>query len=205
MLFVVGIGLLAYAVWRAVQSLLDADGKGKDAKGLVLRAGFLANGLVHASLAVTALRLAARSTTDRTDALESWTARLLAEPLGAWAVGAAGAGVVAAGVYQFYKAWTAQFEDRLDLRSMRAHEKRWVRRIGRVGLVARGVVFGIMGFFLLQAALHADAREAHGFAGSLRALRRQEHGEILLGAVALGLVAYGLHSLAIARYRRLPG
>ncbi|HEX8151415.1 MAG TPA: DUF1206 domain-containing protein, partial [Pyrinomonadaceae bacterium] len=76
-------------------------------------------------------------------------------------------------------------------------------RAGQVGLTARGVVFGIIGAFLIQAALHARAHEARGLGGALLALEQSPYGPWLLGAVALGLVIYGLYMFVEARYRRM--
>lgn len=204
LLLAVGLGLVAYAAWRTVQAILDVDGKGRDAKGLAVRAGFLGSGLVHLGLAVTALALFARARRAPAEGIEQWTARALAEPFGVWAVGAVGAGVVIGGLYQLYKAHGARFEKRLALEELSATGRRWVRRIGQLGLTARGITFGIIGWFLMRAALNADAEEALGLAGSLRVVRQQQHGDVLLGAVGFGLVAYGVHSFVMARYRRLP-
>jgi hypothetical protein len=204
LLVAVSVGLFAYAAWRVVQAVFDADQKGGGPQGLAVRSGFLGSGLVHLGLAITALSMARGQSVRRSDGIEQWTARVMSEPFGLWAVGAAGLGVVAAGLYQFYKAFSLKFEKRLALESLSRSWRTWVRRIGRIGLSARGVTFGIMGWFLVQAALQSDSGEARGLAGSLRVLRRQEHGDLLLGAVGVGLVAYGLHAFVIARYRRLP-
>jgi hypothetical protein len=40
LLAVVTLGLIGYALWRFAQSFLDAENKGKDAKGLVKRIGY---------------------------------------------------------------------------------------------------------------------------------------------------------------------
>ena len=204
LLLAIGLGLLAYAAWRAVQAILDVDGKGRDAKGLAVRDGFLGSGLVHLGLAATALALFAGARRRApAEGIEQWTARALAEPFGAWAVAAVGAGVVGGGLYQLYKAHGAKFEKRLALEGLSLRGRRWVRRVGQIGLTARGVTFGSIGWFLMRAALNADAEEALGLAGSLRVVRQQPQGDALLGAVGFGLVAYGLHSLVMARYRRI--
>ena len=82
-------------------------------------------------------------------------------------------------------------------------EERWVTWLGRAGYIARGIVFGLIGLFLIGAALHRDAGEARGLDGALVALAQQPVGPWLLGAVAIGLVAYGLFMFAEARYRRM--
>jgi hypothetical protein len=60
-----------------------------------------------------------------------------------------------------------------------------------------------MGIFLMQAALQTDPDKARGLGGALQALVLQPFGPYLLGAVALGLVAYGAFMLVVARYRRI--
>jgi hypothetical protein len=79
----------------------------------------------------------------------------------------------------------------------------WMRRLGRFGVLARGLTFGIIGVFLVRAARHADPGEARNVGGALRFLQGQEHGALFLGVVALGLVSYGLFALFEARYRRI--
>jgi len=198
LLVALALGLAFYAVWRFAQALQDLDGKGGGVKGLTVRTGYAASGLVHLALAFTAGGFARRS-----GSMRAWVARSLAEPWGAWAVGLSGAAVVAAGMYQFHKAWTATFEEQLRLRRMTADARRWSRRIGRFGLCARGVTFVIIGWFLVRAALRLNAREVKDLGGALRMLQAQEYGAWLLGIVALGLVSYGLLSLVDARYRRI--
>jgi uncharacterized membrane protein YidH (DUF202 family) len=198
LLVALGLGLAAYAVWRFAQALEDLDRKGGGVKGLTVRTGYAASGLVHLGLAATAGGFARRS-----GSMRAWVARSLAEPWGAWAVGLGGAAVMGAGLYQFHKAWTGTFEEHLRMRRATADTRRWSRRIGQFGLCARGVTFLIIGWFLVRAALHLNAREVKDLGDALRMLQAQEYGAWLLGIVALGLVSYGLLSLVDARYRRV--
>ncbi len=84
---------------------------------------------------------------------------------------------------------------------MRPVEVTWVTRVGRFGLAARGIVFGIVGSFLIVAALRTDAEQARGLCEALAGLAGGSFGPWLLAVVALGFVAYGLYTLAEARYR----
>ena len=203
LLVVVGLGLAAYAMWRGLQAGLDLDHKGRDLDGLVARAGFVVSGLVHAGLAYSCFGLAVGLRRGSSNGVRQWTTRLMEAPFGPWLVGAAGLTVMGAGVWQFYKAYARKYEDDLRVRSMSVAERRWLHRLGRAGLCARGVTFGLMGWFVLQAALDLNPHEARSMAGALRMLERQDHGPWLLAAVALGLTAYGALSLVDARYRRI--
>ena len=111
--------------------------------------------------------------------------------------------IVGAGFYQFYAAYKASFKEELKLHEMSGREKKWARRSGRLAYAARGVVFIVIGVFLIQAALRTDPDQARGLGGALQALAMRPFGPYLLGAVALGLIAYGIFMLVVARYRRI--
>jgi hypothetical protein len=199
-------GLVGYATWRFVQALMDTEGKGSDARGVVTRASYAVAGAAHLALAWAAVRLllgasGADESSDRH--AQDWTALLLAQPLGAWLVGLAGAVVVAVGLYQIYLAYTFKFRDDLDLERMSDAEDTWATRAGRLGHAARGVVFGTIGGFLVVAALQSEPGEARGLAGALATLAAEPSGPGLLGAAAIGLIAYGIYSFVEARYRRM--
>ena len=81
--------------------------------------------------------------------------------------------------------------------------RRWARGVSRFGIAARGVVFALIGAFLVRAAYDANAHEAKGLGGTLRALATEPHGKWLLGIAALGLIAYGLYDFILARYRHI--
>jgi hypothetical protein len=81
--------------------------------------------------------------------------------------------------------------------------KRWIRRIGTVGHLARMVVFGLVGAFLIKAATDAKGRSAVGLDVALAKLLHHAYGKYTLGIVAAGLVAFALYSLSDARYRRI--
>jgi hypothetical protein len=198
------VGLAAYVFWRFAQALLDLDGKGDDLKALLVRAGFLGSGVAYAGLALTAAAMAIGvSGGGGRDPVRLWTARALADPDRWWLVAATGIGVAGGGLYQFYKAHANKFEKRLALSRLSAGGRRWVRRVGRVGLVARGVTFAVIGWFLVRAGMHVNPSEARGLGGALRTLRQADYGPWLLGGVALGLAAYGVFSIVEGRFRRI--
>lgn len=199
----VAVGLLGYTVWRLLQGVMDPDNEGAGAKGLAKRADHLLNGVLHGALAFSAAQLALGSGGGGGSSPDDWTARLLAQPFGKWLAVAAGAGIVGAGIYQFYALYRVRFMEHLKPGEMSPRERTWTRRVGRVGYAARGVVFSVIGVFLIQAALQSDPEETRGLGGALGTLSRQPLGPYILGGVAVGLVAYGAFMLVVARYRRI--
>ena len=205
MLSVIAVGLAGYALWRVVQALRDTEDKGTSWKGLAIRAGYACIGVVYAGLSFSAVNLilghGAGKGSDETT--RGWTAFAMTFPLGRLAVALAGLGVVGFGCWQCYKAFTARFRRKWKGHEMSEHARSLATRAGQVGLVARAVVFFVIGLFLIQAAWLARAEEARGLGGALRTLERQPYGPYVLGAVALGLVAYGLYMFVEALYRRM--
>jgi hypothetical protein len=201
LLVVVGVGLLGYMLWKFVQAIADTEDKGSDAKGIARRIGYAGSGVIHGGLAFTAAQAIVGSAGGSSS--QSWTASLMAEPLGAFLVAAVALGVIGVCIYQLHAAYKAKFQDDLKLGEMSAARKRWTIRIGRTGITARALVIGVAGAFLLLAAYQSDPSETRGLGGALETLSNQPFGPYLLGATALGLLAYAIFMLLIARHRRV--
>lgn len=200
-LVVLALGFAGYALWRLLQALFDGEDEG--AKGLAKRAGYLGRAVIYGALTFGAIRLLAGSGGggSQTEDARQATSTVLDWPAGRWLVAGVGLGLAAAGVVNGYRAVTQKFEERWKTGAMSRAERTWSARIGTVGLLARMVVFGLVGAFLVKAAAEYDPQEAIGLDGALRKLAAQAYGAWLLGAVAAGLLAYGVHCLVEARYR----
>lgn len=205
LLGLIAAGLVGYALWRFVQAAFDTDHHGSGARGVVRRVGFAFVGAVYTGLAITAVRLATGAGTGQSGdaAARDWTAWLLARPLGQWLVALAGAVVIGIGIGQVLKASGAKFRRNLNLQAMSRAMGEWITGVGRLGYTARGVVFALIGGFLIVAAIRARPEEARGLGGALDTLAHQPAGPWLLGIVALGFVAYGLFMFVEARYRHV--
>jgi len=203
----IGLGLAGFAAWRIVEAATDADRRGSSGKGLALRAAHLFSGLTYAGLALTAMNLAlgrGGGGGSEDGAARDWTAWLLSQPFGQWLVGAIGLAVVGTGLAFVAKGWRG---DVLDHLALPAQARRWAVPAGRFGTAARGVVFVLIGGFLVLAAVQSRSSQVKGLGGSLRSLQEQPYGWALLAVVAAGLFAFGVFGLVQARYRRIdaPG
>lgn len=206
LLLVVAIGLLAFALWSFIQAIYDTEGKGRKAKGIIARIGYAAVGIAYAALAFGAYQIATgtgsggkSSSTSTQDA----TARLLQLPLGVPLVVIVGLVVLGIAFYLFVKAYKANFQNTLNLATLRAQVKKAAIFLGRLGYGALGVVFTLIGFFIIVAAVQFNPQQAKGLDTALGELLHLPFGPVLLGIVALGLIAYGVYSFVEARYRRL--
>lgn len=205
LLWIVTVGLAAYALWRIVLAVTDPEGVGDDAEGTVRRLGYVVSGIVYGALAYSAYQIVNGSGSGGSDGTEERTATLLGLPGGQWIVGAIALGILGYGVYQFVRAYEESFFDKLRLGVRAVRHRESIRRVCQAGLVARGVVLVMIGVFMAQAALQSDADEAGGLDQALATLQQQSYGPWLLGLVAVGLVMYGVYCWLNAAYRRYEG
>ena len=206
LLAVIALGLLGYAAWRVIAAATDAEAKGDDAKGMAKRAAGAGRGLLYVGLAVQAARLArggGGGGGGDSSRAEDWTAKLMAAPFGRWLVAAVGVGIIGYALYQLYRAYASKVRKHLDLSRLSAGAQQLVVAVGRFGIGARGVVFLVIGWFLVRAARQSDASQASGVGEALRTLESQPHGKWILALTGLGFVAYGAYELINARYRRI--
>ncbi|WP_413166478.1 DUF1206 domain-containing protein [Capilliphycus salinus ALCB114379] len=204
LLALIAVGLVGYAIWRIVEAIQDPDRKGSDFKGIVTRIGYIISGLIYASLAFNAALLAiGAGGGGGGDSKQTWTARLLSQPFGQWLVGTIGAILIGIGLYRIYKAYRIKFRKKLNLRELDYKQEKWVVNVCRFGITARGVIFMMLGFFLIQAARQFDPSEVQGLDGALQTLARQPYGKFLLAIAAFGLVAYAVYMFVQARYRQI--
>jgi hypothetical protein len=200
------LGFAAYCLWRLLQAIFDREHEGSDLEGLAKRAGYVGRAAIYAVLTYSTVRLLADAGSgdeSQTGKARKATAQVLDWPAGRWLVALAGVALIGAGLVNGYRAFTQSFDEKWDTQRMSAAEQRWGRRIGAIGLLARLVVFGLIGAFLIKAAAEYEPQEAVGLDGALRRVAEAPYGPVLLGTVALGLLCYGTYCFVEARYRRV--
>jgi hypothetical protein len=204
LLGIVALGLIGYAVWRFVAGFNDSERRGRDAKGLALRAGSIARGVFYTGFAAEVVRLALRGSGGGSGGGDArtkhWTATLMGKPFGRWILGIAGLIVVGYGLYQLVNAWRAKLSKQLRLNPMQASMRRTIIGVSRFGIGARGLVFTVIGASLVLAAYRHDAGAARGTSGALQTLA-DPMGGLLLVPIGLGVAAYGIYGWINAKYR----
>jgi hypothetical protein len=204
LLIVLALGFAGYALWRLAETIWP-EGDDGFFKRTGKRIGTLGRAAIYAGLTYTALKIAFGSTPQQSQSAQArrTTAHVLSWHYGTWIVGVAGGCLVAAGLYNAYRGLKKKFTKRWNTESMSPGAQRWGERSGVVGLLARGVVFTLIGAFFIKAALEYNPRDAIGLDGALQKLAHQAYGEWLLGLVAVGLLAYAIFCVVEARYRRV--
>jgi hypothetical protein len=204
LLILVAIGLAGYALWRFVRAALGHGVEASDDSGFD-RVAALASGVVYAGLCAIAVSILLGSSQASSGSATSRkaTGGVLGWPGGQWLVGLAGGVLVGVALYQGYRGVTKDFLKDSKTEEMSPGVRDFVEWIGVVGHGARMIVFGLVGVFLIKAAVEYNPSAAIGLDGALRKLAAQSYGSVLLGMVAAGLVLFGLYSLSDARYRRI--
>ena len=204
-LIVVIVGLAAYSVWGFIRAIYDPLHRGSNASGYMARLGFVSSALSYLAIVVFALQILAGSSTATGDSTQKTIASVLTHPAGGWLTILIGLIAIGVAVGQFIESYRATFARDLKGAEMSASERNIAVKLGRFGMFARGVTFLVIGWFLIQAGMHNDASQAQGFGGAFLFLLNQPFGHILVGVIALGFIALGLHSFACARWVKLMG
>ncbi len=197
-LVALAIGFAGYALWRFAQAFLDRDREGDDAKGLAKRAGDLAKGVLYAAFCFTTVEIPLGTGGGSNE--QQQTAGVFALPLGRELVFLVGAGFVVAAGANAYRAVTRNFMKDMRCGGRARSLCTWV---GSGGHAARGLVWAIVGWFLISAAWDYEANKARGLDGALHELADRSYGSWLLGITAAGLALYGAFCFLQARYREV--
>ncbi len=202
LLVLLALGLAAYAAWRLAQAVFDRDAEGEGPKGLAKRGGSLAKAAWYGILCgLTVSTLVGNGGGDSNE--QQTTAGVFDRPGGRYLVYAAGIAFLAAAAFNGWRGISGKYKKKLKTGEMSDTEEAAATGVGTVGHLARMVVFGLVGFFLVKAAWEFDSKEARGLDGTLLEVSQQSYGGVLLGGVAVGLLAYAAYCLVEARYRKI--
>ncbi|MCU1401389.1 MAG: hypothetical protein JWN62_4498 [Acidimicrobiales bacterium] len=204
LLTLLAIGMVLYAAWRLVSAALPGD---TDAKGWIKRIGFVVSAVIYTSFAVTAFALArSKSSSNQPNGnstVSKTSGGIMQHTGGRLLIGAVGLVVIGAGIYRIAKAYRHDVNDELDLSGMSSERRRATVWLGIVGEFGRGLGICLIGYFLLRSAMTYDPNQATGLDGALRTLVTKTGGVVVVLAVGVGFVAYGIFCLTTFTHRRL--
>lgn len=199
-LWSIAAGMMLLVLWR----LLDAVRGHREDDGVTLwrkRAADVVMSGVYATLAYTAVStVLGASSGSGEQTSRTVTARVMELPGGQLLVGAAGLAVMGLAAALVWRGVTRSFMERLDVDGRHGQDSRAYRVLGTVGYVAKGATLAIVGLLVVVSAVRHQPSQTGGTDTALRELLDQPFGPYLLGAMAIGIAAYGLFCFARARH-----
>jgi len=200
-LWLLGIGFVAYALWRLSEAAFGVTGEGS---GAGPRLKSLGRAVIYAGFAVLTFKaISGAQSTSQSHQQQDLTARVMQYPAGRWVVGIVGLVIVIAGLVLVMEGFRRKFMKYLQTGQMSPRTRRVVRLLGTVGTIARGVVFALVGVLVIDAAITHSASKSGGIDKALLTLRDQPFGVVLMLAAALGLLIFGIYGLCEARWRKV--
>ena len=200
LLVLTAVGLAGYGIWRLVRAAL---GHGREVDDdFKERLDSLASGVGYVILCITAVSILIGSGAD-SGSPDQQTGGVLGWPAGQFIVGAIGVITIGAGLEQGWKGLTRSFLENTKTGQMSEHVRRVFTALGVFGHLARMVVFVLIGWFFLKAAIDFNPDEAVSLDGALTTLAHATYGPLVLGIVAAGLMGFAAYSMLDARYRKV--
>jgi hypothetical protein len=192
------VGFAAYAVWRLSEAAFGVQGE----NGALPRVKSLFRGFAYGFLAFGAVSMLTGARATQSGQQAHLAGTVMQQPGGRWLVAVVGVIVAGVGAMMMYEGWSSAFMRYFGyLPQPRRTVIVWM---GRIGTVARGIVFVITGGLIVMAAWTAQPKKAGGIDEAFRAVLDQPYGPLLVAALGLGLVVFGVYGLAEAMWRHVP-
>lgn len=196
LLWLVAVGMFVLVLWRVLEALVghrEYDGGKRWRK----RAVSAFKAVVYGYIGVIALRFALDAGSGSSS---NYTAKLMDEPYGRWLVGLVGVAIIAYGIQYARRGWTEKFMENLDARGSSGDAGTAYRWIGKVGYIAKGIAFMVIGGLFVAAGVTHEANKSGGLDDALHKVLQQPFGPVLLILIAAGIACYGLFCFARARH-----
>jgi len=198
LLVLIGLGLLCYSAWRFIQAIKDPENIGDDKEGKGKRVAYFISAVLYLGLAVFAFMQLINAGSS-----SGGSGGGLTGTLGVVVFAIIGLGLVVASIFQFKKAKTKEFLKDFGYDSISDEKKRkTIKNTGYLGLIARGIIFGILAYIFIRAAVASNTSDMKGTTDAFSFLQESQYGSWLMGLVAAGLVCYSIYVFMLARYRK---
>ena len=203
----VALGLLFYAFWRITRAFSN-NPRYEGLKGVVKRIGMGISGVLYGGFAFYAGYLVfqainggggSSSGNQKMEAIQmlmekSW-GRILLIIIGVILIGRS--------IYYVYIAVTGKYKERVQGYGLEEKYADYLIKSGMLGFIARGIVFTIIGFFVIRAVIQHDPDSASNGIGEAFQFLQSTGGNILLIVIALGFICYGIFMFMQAKYRNV--
>ncbi|MFJ6172069.1 DUF1206 domain-containing protein [Curtobacterium sp. NPDC092190] len=199
LLWIVAVGTAALALRLLLEAVVG--GRSDSARGWAARAKDLGKAVVYGVVSYSAGSFALGAGTSSSGSTRSAAAQTLATPGGVFLLIAVGAVAIAIGAALVVQGCRRSFWEQLV--RPRQPLDRAVTVLGTVGYVGKGIAVAVVGVLIVVAGVRSDPDQATGLDGAFDALRDLPAGSVVLVAVGIGFLAYGVYSFFRARFARL--
>jgi hypothetical protein len=198
LLWLIAIGMFVLVLWRVLEVFVGHQ-EYSGGKRWRRRATSAFKAVIYGYIGYIALRYAIGSDSSSSSST-SYTKTLMNQPYGRWIVGGVGAAIIVYGLSYARRGWTAKFMENLDARGMLGDTGAAYRVVGKIGYIAKGIAFCIVGGLFVAAAYTHDAKKSGGLDDALHTVLQQPFGPFLLILIGAGIACYGLFCFARARH-----
>lgn len=198
LLILLAFGLLCYATWRFAQALVDPQGKNGKSKNKGQRFALFISGVSYVGLSGISI-LTAGGKSGSSNLKHS---SILTTEAGLWILGGVGLIFAGRGVYQITRLFKTNFRRKFDFESMIDEKRRRIiKNSAYMGMTSRAIIFLIIGFFALKAAITADLDEIKNTSDVFRFIETSTWGSFQLGMIAVGFLGYAVYMFLSSKYR----
>lgn len=201
-LWLIVLGLTGYITWLITQVLMEPVHDGSGYKGFFIRIGYFFAASFYVGLGIKFSILAIHSGQTGGDK-QLWMGQLLDMPIGRLAIALTGIGIFIYAVIQVVLGIIGTFTKNLNTIQMKRTEMIITIQIGRIGFIARGITFGVLGGFLFYSGWTGESSQAMGIDGALAQIAQEPFGQVLLWFVSAGLFLYGVFEVLEGRSRNI--
>lgn len=198
LLVLIAAGLAGYSLWGWIRAI--------KADSLIKKMGYVLSALSYTALLWPTFVLLLFNPAFHESSHWKWVVPLILNPLGRWLVLMVGIVMEAAAAVQMKWGWAATTATRLkyDKKEVPDFLEKWFIRLGRWGYMARAVLIGVGGIYVIRAAWMSDPVLAWGLEGAVWYVANMRYGHLLVDIMGIGLVLFGVYSVTLVKWLKWP-
>jgi len=197
LLSILGIGILAYSIWRFFKAYKVIK-KEEEKTKYFLSIDFFIRGIIYGSFAVSIL-YKVFNISNNDVSKETMASKILAIEHGEYIIYSLAIIVLFSALNQFYIVYKKNFLNNIE-KSDNIKSFSFLEKSGKFGITSRGVSFLVFAWFIYKAASTKNPDKIKGTQEMFSYLHSLSFGDILMGIMALGFISYGIFQYFYARY-----
>jgi len=199
LVWAIAIGMFLLVLWRLLEAFVGHQEKEEGADRWKARAVSLGKAIIYAVIGITALNVVIGANKSGGGG-STWTKTVMGWPAGQWIVALVGLAVIAYGANHVRRGFTEKYAKHLSAEGKSGQAGSAYLMFGKVGYIGKGIAIAIVGGLVTYGGITHDANKSGNLDQALHKLLTYPFGQVLLIAIAAGLICYGLFCFARARH-----